>query len=103
MAPSGKVETLETRLILVREDQVSWLELVDFYGSSIVILSAIVSFGSALLFTKLASRTRWRVYTGIPKLDTKVTDDSGTAKPLAVLEPQISPASVLGENILFIL
>ena len=60
-----------------------------------------VSFVSVLLFTKLAIRTGMRVYSGRPKLDTKVTDDAGPTKPLTVLEPQISPASVPGENIIF--
>ena len=93
--------TLETRLVFVREDQVSWLDMVGFDGSSIMVLSARVSFGSALLFTKLESSARRRVYSGRPKLDTEVTDDSGPAKTLTVLEPQMPPVSVLRENILF--
>ena len=78
--------TLEIRLVLVREDQVAWINLVDFNGSSIVVLSARVSFGSALLFIKSESSTRRRVYSGRPKLDTKVTNDTGTSKLLKVLE-----------------
>ena len=93
--------TLDMRLILVREDQVAWIKLVDFYGSSIMVISAKFYFGIALLFTKLAIRTRMKVYSGRPKFDTKVTNDSGPAKPLTVMEHQMYPASVPGENILF--
>ena len=89
--------TLETQLILVREDQVAWLEMVDFDGSSIVVLSKRVSFGSALLFAKLEIIARSRVCSGLPKLDTKVTDDTVPVKSLTVLKPQIPPESVLGE------
>ena len=63
-----------------------------------MVLSAIVSFGSALLFTKVTSIPRRRVYSGRPKLDTKVTNDSGPVNPLKLLKPQMSPASVPGEN-----
>ena len=75
--------------------------MVDFYGSSIVVLSARVSFGCALLFTNFESSTIRRVYIGRTKPDTKVTDDTGPANTLKVLEPQIYPASIPGENILF--
>ena len=91
---SGKVVNLETRLVLVRKDQLAWLKLVDLDGSSIVVLLTRVSFGSALLFTKLLRRTRMRVYRDRPKLDTKVTNDNSIAKILKVLEPQMSPVSV---------
>ena len=101
MALSGKVVTLDTQLLLVREYQVAWLELVDFDGSSIVVLSARVSSGSAILFTKMVRGAMRRFYSGRPKLDTEVTDDSGPAKTLTVLEPQMPPVSVLRENILF--
>ena len=75
--------------------------MVDFYGSSIVVLSARVSFGCALLFTNFESSTIRRVYIGRTKPDTKVTDDTGPSKTFTVLEPQISPESVPGENIIF--
>ena len=84
--------TLETQLILVGEDQVAWINLVDFDGSSIVVLSARFSFGSALLFTKLASSASSRVYIGIPKLDTKVTDNTGLVKSLTVTKSQNIPS-----------
>ena len=96
------METLETQLILVREYQVSWIELVEFYGSSIVVLSAKDSFWIALLFTKLESGARRRVYSGRPEMDTDVTDDTSPNIPLAVMELQISPASVSGENIILV-
>ena len=48
VASSFKVATLETRL---REDQVVWLDLVEFYGSSIMVISVRFYFGGALLFT----------------------------------------------------
>ena len=92
MALSGKVATLKTQLILVREDQAVCLDIVDFDGSYIVVLSARFSFGSALLFTKLASSARSRVYIGIPKLDTKVTDDTGMVKSLTVTKSQNIPS-----------
>ena len=87
---------------MVREDQVDWIELVDFDGSAIVFISAIFSSGSALLFTKLASVSWRRVYSGRPELDTNVTDDTGLDKLLTVLEPQMSPVSVPGEDIIFV-
>ena len=96
MATKVKVATLETRIILVREDQVAWLELVDFDGSIIVVLSARFNSMSALLFTNLASCARRRFYIGRTKLDTNVTDDTDPAKPLKVMEPQMPPASVPG-------
>ena len=92
--------TLETQLILVGEDQVAWINLVDFDGSSIVVLSETVSFGSALLSDKLESGAMRRFYSGRTKLDADVTDDTGPAKQLIVMEPQISPESVPEENIL---
>ena len=101
MVFSSKVETLETRLVLVRENYVDWLDLVGFDVSSIVVLIARVSFGSAILFTNLESSARKRVYSDRPKIDTKVTNDTVPAKPLTVLEPQMSPASVPGEKIIF--
>ena len=76
----GKVATLKMRLVLVRENQVAWLNLVDFDGSYIVVLSARVSFGSALLFTKSECSAMRRVYSDRTELDTKVTDDPNTAK-----------------------
>ena len=66
-----------------------------------MVLSRRVSFGSELLFTKLASSARRRVYSVRPELDTKVPDDTGTEKSLKVLEPQISPSSVPVEKIIF--
>ena len=66
-----------------------------------MVLSKRVSSGSTLLFTKLASGACRRVYSGTPKLDTDVTNDTGPSNPLKVLEPQIPPASVPGENIIF--
>ena len=66
-----------------------------------MVISARVSFGSALLFTKLVSSTRRRVKSGRPKLDTEVTNYTGPDKPFIVLEPQIYPESVPGENIFF--
>ena len=93
---------LETRLVLVRKDQLAWLKLVDLDGSSIVVLLTRVSFGSALLFTKLESSARRRVYNGRTKLDTKVTYESDTEKPLTVTEPQIPPSSLPIETIIFI-
>ena len=66
-----------------------------------MVLSARVSSGNALLFTKLESCGKRRVYSVRPELDTKVTDDTGPSKTFTVLEPQISPESVPGENIIF--
>ena len=53
VASSGKVVTLDTQLVLLREDKVTWIDLVGFDGSSIMVLSVRVSFVSALLFNKL--------------------------------------------------
>ena len=73
--------SLETQLMLAREDQVAWLEMVDFDGFSIVVLSYRVSFGSALVFAKFSSSTGRRVFNGRPELDTKVTDNTDTDRP----------------------
>ena len=91
--------TLYTRLVLVREDKVAWIESVDFDGSSIVVLSVKVSSWSEILFTKLESGARRGFYSGIPELDTKVTHDAFPANPLTVMETQIYPASVPVEKI----
>ena len=79
---------------MVREYQVAWLELVEFDGSAIMVLSARVSPGSAILFNKFESGAWRRVYSGGPGLDTDVADDTGPANTLSVLETQMYPASV---------
>ena len=65
-----------------------------------MVLIARVSSGIDLLFTNFSSSTRRRVYSGRHKLDIGFTNDTGPAKPLTVLEPKISPASVPGEMII---
>ena len=57
------------------------------------------SFGSTILFIKLKSSARRRVYSGRPELDTEVTNYTGPPKPLTVLELQISPARLSGKRL----
>ena len=68
-----------------------------------MVLIARVSSGIDLLFTNFSSSTRRRVYSGRHKLDINVNDNTGPAKPLPVLKPQMSPVSMPGEDIIFIL
>ena len=70
--------------------------------SNIMIISARVPFGSALMFTKLARGKVWRSDSGGSKLDTNIPNDACPSKKFSVLEAQVSPESVPGEYILLV-
>ena len=70
---------------MVREYEISGIELVNLKRYTTMIISARVPFGSALLFTKLESSTGRRSESRESKTDNNIPIDAGPDNKLEVL------------------